>query len=278
MISKLKHIKKIRHIALVTIIMSTIVFLIFACGKFYKNSSVDKDLTFFMAYHKKDKLPSKKNYIPIHAGRAVANEPSKDGIIENVDWLYQNMIGDDTGDNISRLNRSYSEMTMVYWIFKNLDPNIMTDYIGIGHYRRLLEVGADYKKYDIILPPKVDFGTNDVYSNYARWHHEKDIKLAMKIVREMHPDYAKAMDEYFATNSLFAQHVMIMKKDIFIEYCNWIFPILEKVHDNIDYSFYPDAYQKRVVGFLSERITGIFLYKKIKDGIKVQTVNLVNYQ
>ena len=56
-----------------------------------------------VAYHKKSPLFKNDIVIPIHAGRAVAKVKSKDGVISDQDfeWLMKNMIGDDTGENIS---------------------------------------------------------------------------------------------------------------------------------------------------------------------------------
>lgn len=53
-----------------------------------------------------------------------------------------------------------------------------------------------------------------------------------------------------------------MKKDIFNEYCSWLFDILDEVEKSIDTSNY-DSYQSRVLGFLSERMLSIFVQYKI---------------
>ena len=47
------------------------------------------------------------------------------------------MIGDNTGDNISKLNSHYCELTAMYWAWKNMDKLNNPDYIGFMHYRRL---------------------------------------------------------------------------------------------------------------------------------------------
>ena len=60
-------------------------------------------------------------YIPIRCG-AIRDSKQK------------NILGDDTGDNISDKSSRYSEFTVQYWIWKNTDA----DYIGLCHYRRYL--------------------------------------------------------------------------------------------------------------------------------------------
>ena len=92
-----------------------------------------------VCYHKKDVLYKSNILVPIHCGRAVATEKHKDGQISaaDYDWLLRNTIGDDTGDNISKLNREVNEMTAIYWAWKNYDKLGNPDFIGLCHYRRL---------------------------------------------------------------------------------------------------------------------------------------------
>ena len=88
--------------------------------------------------HKPFKIPEGELYIPIHAGRKIAMQKSKDGNITNSDfnWMIEKTIGDDTGDNISDKNRLYSECSALYWVWKNYDKIGNPDYIGLMHYRR----------------------------------------------------------------------------------------------------------------------------------------------
>ena len=68
--------------------------------------------------------------IPIQGGRAL-NSPIK------------GMIGDDTGDTISKLNLFFGELTVLYWVWKQKPAR----YVGFMHYRRFFyfNTSAFYK-------------------------------------------------------------------------------------------------------------------------------------
>lgn len=80
-----------------------------------------------VAYHKLSTDIKDSIFTPIHVGKAVS--------LQNLD-----MIGDNTGDNISRKNPIYCEMTAMYWAWKNLKD---CDYIGLCHYRRIMTFKRD---------------------------------------------------------------------------------------------------------------------------------------
>ena len=91
-----------------------------------------------IAYHKPAILLKSEIMQPIHVGRDIALTKSKDGTNsnDNIMWLEQNMLGDNTGKNISKLNRYFSELTGLYWAWKNYDKLETPDYIGLMQYRR----------------------------------------------------------------------------------------------------------------------------------------------
>ena len=107
-----------------------------------KNS---KNIKIIVSYHKPASLLKSDIFMPIHAGRVIAREKSKDGNASECDlnWLFSNMRGDDSGENISALNRELNEMTAIYWAWKNLTGNgggaDEVDYIGHMHYRRIFD-------------------------------------------------------------------------------------------------------------------------------------------
>ncbi len=96
--------------------------------------------------HKPFKIPKGEVFVPIHAGRSVAMEKSKDGKIDAQDyqWMIEHTIGDDTGENISDKNRYFSECSALYWAWKNYDKLGNPEYIGLMHYRRYFVFNDEY--------------------------------------------------------------------------------------------------------------------------------------
>ena len=74
----------------------------------------NEKIKIFVSYHKIGKLISNEAITPINAGRECMDENSTDFL-----WLKDIMIGDNTGENISKLNNIYSELTSQYWVWKN---------------------------------------------------------------------------------------------------------------------------------------------------------------
>ena len=121
-----------------------------------------------VAYHKKDILYKNEILIPLHSGRAVAYDKSKDGVIsvDDYNWLINNLLGDDSGDNISVANRALNEMTAIYWAWKNYDKLGNPDYIGLNHYRRLFNItGDEVNKADILHSLGLD-NKNSILEKY----------------------------------------------------------------------------------------------------------------
>lgn len=242
-----------------------------------------KSIKIFTCHHKNSPLFKSDCIIPIHAGKAISK-------------LELDMIGDNTGDNISHKNSSWCELTVIYWMWKNVEA----DYYGLFHYRRFLNfksISSGYNifnefdkdsikafgwdddtirevcsKYDIISSPIWNIhpvGLSDYkmtnYDFYAKEHFAKDLDVVINLIREKTPEiYPFALKSLYSKECFFA-NMLIMKKKYFNEYCEWIFDILFEAEKLIDISSY-DAYQKRIWGFIAERLSNCFVeYIKARD-------------
>lgn len=228
-----------------------------------------------VATHKAYWMPEDDVYLPLHVGR----EGKQD----------LGFTGDNTGENISRKNANYCELTGLYWAWKNL----RCDYIGLCHYRRYFAHSkhgsslaakktaifhkADYEKllqsYDIILPKKRNYYIETVRSQYEHAHNKQDLDEVEAIIAERYPEYSEAFTKVMSRTKLHILNMFVMKKDLFDEYCAWLFSILFDLEKRIDICSY-DGYQARVYGFLGERLFNVWLEKQQLRAIEVNVINL----
>lgn len=221
-----------------------------------------------VATHKEYAMPNDEIYLPVHVGAALHPQ---------LDLSYQK---DDIGDNISVKNNIYSELTGLYWAWKNLDA----DYIGLAHYRRQFgskhRQGKDRMKwiikgaellplldrYDVLLPKKRRYYIETLYSHYEHTHYSNQLDLTREIINDKYPEYIQTYDEVIKQTSGYMFNMMIMKKDLFDDYCAWLFDILFELENRIEDQDL-SAFQQRFYGRVSEIIFNVWLQQQIKDGV-----------
>lgn len=223
------------------------------------------DIRLYVMTHKKIAKIADPMYIPMQVGKAGKE-----------DFGY---LGDDTGDNISEKNSAYCELTGMYWLWKNMD----CDVIGICHYRRyftrnekLLEksyIEKLMKEYSMIIPNSACVKDEDVYDHYRKRHYTKDLDSCREVIAEKYPEYVAAYDYCMRTILVSAGNMWITRKPIFDRYCAWLFDILFEVEKRIDMAGY-DNYQGRVMGFLSERLFRVWLMMQ-KGRVTEEYVKLI---
>lgn len=190
--------------------------------------------------------------------------------------LGQDYINDSEGENISSKNPYYCELTALYWIWKNSKESV----VGLEHYRRhfitnvsvfgfkLLsenKINKYLKKYDVIIPYYIKNNKTVVEAYYEgekiKNHVSSDIDCIEEIVREFYPNEYKDFYTYFHSKSLKAPYNMfICKKEIIDKYCEWLFELFAIAEKRIDY-VNRIGNQKRVFGYLSERLFGYWIQK-----------------
>lgn len=164
---------------------------------------------------------------------------------------------DDNGDNISDKNKEYCELTALYWIWKN----DISDFAGLGHYRRHFDLNEEMierlgnSDIDVILTiPILNFPS--VRNIYENDHLIEDWDIMLQVLRELHPDYYDSALELQEGIYYYAYNMFIARKEIFDEYCAWLFPVLFECEKRCKPR--DDKYQARYIGFLAERLLSIF--------------------
>jgi len=219
------------------------------------------NIKLLVATHKDYPMPKDSMYLPIHVG--------KENALFSLPW-----IGDNTGDHISSKNPNYCELTALYWAWKNLNA----DYIGLVHYRRHFtshkpgpfcknkfpfvlkstEVEPLLSNYSAILPKPRNYFIETNYSHFVHAHPEESLELTKKILEEKYPEYLTFYELVMNRTKAHRFNMMIMKKELFHDYCQWLFDILFTLENKLDISNY-SAYNQRIFGFISERLLDVYL-------------------
>lgn len=200
---------------------------------------------------------------------------------------------DDTGENISKKNAYYCELTGLYWIWKNsLEEE--DELTGLVHYRRFFTSKISYlvyqyfgimpknlsgnkiekilKKYDIILPtPKATFKT--INELYFIFHNGEDIEITRDAIKKVSPEYLSTFDKVMNMHHYFFGNMMICSRKLINTYSEWLFAILDEIETNIDIEKYDNEYQKRVFGFVAERLLQVWV---IHNKLNIKTYSVFN--
>ena len=221
-------------------------------------------VTILIASHKNYQMPSDDMYLPMHVGSL-----GKESI------GYQR---DDDGDNISELNPYFCELTALYWAWKNVN----SDYIGLAHYRRHFslhphakdkwnavlkenEIESDFNSVKVFVPAKRRYYIETLYSHYAHTHYSIQLDETRKIIEEKYPEYISSYDKVLKQRWGYMFNMMIMDRNLFNDYCEWLFDILFELRSKLgEEGLTP--FHSRYYGRVSEIIFNVWLDENVKCG------------
>lgn len=221
------------------------------------SSHVDKPLEY--------KIENSKYEIPIQAGAALTEKRICD-------------VNDHDGfpESISERNRRYSECTAIWWIGNHID----SDYVGVEHYRRRFVCSDEELEQlmdddvDIVTtkPMPIEEGLKDAY---VKTHYGGDWVMLYDLLERYDPEnytFYKSLEE---DSRFHFGNINIMKADLFKEYCDWAFPMVDEYYKNTPEKL--DAYNRRDAGFIMERLSHFFVMRTIRDGKRVVECEVKNY-
>lgn len=193
---------------------------------------------------------------------------------------------DSDGENISRKNGNYSELTVLYWIWKNrLIENISikgssdkrdkqekrfdsdkAEYYGLCHYRRILELSEDDilrlndNGVDVVLPYPMPYEP-DIGEHHKRYLAEQDWQALLTALKELQPKYADAFPAVLRQKYFYNYNIILARKKALADYCEWLFPILERIEQLSE----PKGWERkdRYIGYMGETLeTLYFMYNQ----------------
>lgn len=224
-------------------------------------------LHIFMAKFYKDKPLSADYHIPewitpIQVGAALCEERVAD-------------ILDCDGENISVKNVNYSELTALYWIWKNClapdGPNDKNEFYGLSHYRRVLELSEDDRMrlvdngVDVVLPYPMPYEPN-IEMHHQRYLADCDWDALVTALTELQPKYADYLSQVLQQQYLYHYNIILARKHVLADYCEWLFPILERVED-LSVPKGCDR-QDRYIGYMGETLSTLYFMSN-KDELNI---------
>lgn len=132
-------------------------------------------------------------------------------------------------------------------------------------------------EYDLAIPTPYKWSgrTNAQYFvGLGREHFQ----LLSEIIRNNAPKYFEVYNETMQSNRLYAANMAIFSKDLFEEYCDFVFPVLER-HEELTVKrgwckdlINEKAYSRRS-GYFAELLTSTFISKQLKSSKKALFIN-----
>lgn len=260
-----------------------------------KHSNNDKKIKIFVSLRTDidSEIVQNSIYMPVRCGAVY--DKRKD----------TNILGDDTGSNISEKKMSYCELTVLYWAWKNQD----LDYYGLCHYRRYLSfsnikhdsdfrnqvienylcedsmlkhgllseeyLNKEIEKYDALVPessnikemPTPEGKKKSIIEHWkaSRLVEPETVDKVLLLIEEKYPQYYKSAKEYVKGSKYRGYNCFILKKELFNELCEFQFGILFELEKVIDNRFYSETLN-RTMGFMGELLFGIYIYHIEKLG------------
>lgn len=123
---------------------------------------------------------------------------------------------------------------------------------------------------------------NTIKENWIKHHAafltEAHFELMIQLIKDMSPDFYDDAVEYLNGVRFRGFNCFVMKKKLFNQMCEFMFPIMFKFDEIIDKSNFSST-QHRAVGYLGEWLFSIFIYhiQKIKT-LKIQEHQIIAFQ
>ena len=208
-----------------------------------------------------------------------------------------NIISTKNNNELFEKRIGYSEGSKIYYIWKQYKNNIIkSKYVGFNHYRRIFNFGNKipdldkiFKKYDVILNKRFRAKLT-MKKQYYKSHNEKDLNEILNIIKNKFPKYYSIALKTIKSKKFYICNIFIMKSEDFIKYGNFVFTILNEFDKNNnlisdenikDYVLknkkkkkrkkFKVEYQRRLQGFLLERISNIFYNYHFKKKLQIKT-------
>jgi hypothetical protein len=255
---------------------------------------VNNNIGIYIVYHKEDVLFSNQVFKPISVGKfsnISSDKFLKDNTGDNISfkndlyneltalyWIWKNTkdeyvglnhyrrffyTGFDLSFNFKLLQKSISS---IYKKYVRFEPYIKTNSIKNvqKELQRQQKILLSLLDKNTIIVPNYQYLKEPVIVNYEKYHRLEDFLITDQVLRKLSNGFYLSWNKIKNDNALIAYNMFIMHRENFNDYLSFLFEVLFEVEKQIKIP--TDPYQKRVMGFLSERIFTAYIHylKEIK--------------
>ena len=257
-----------------------------------KNDLNSSNTKILICCHKTCELPKDDIFLPIQVGAAISDV--------DLGMQRDDMINGLPCDNISAKNKSYCELTAMYWAWKNIKklyPNL--EYIGLNHYRRFFNFNhfksfredfiknvSEIKDYKVnrvklqsllnryrFLISKSHMYKFSMFYTYCIFYNSEDYRILKNAIKEVQPDYYSDFIQVMERGNVYSPfNMFFMSWKDFDAYCTWLFSILTVVEKKSIFKYYTPQ-QMRLFGYIAEFLTQVYM-RRYRKNTKELIVNV----
>ncbi len=153
---------------------------------------------------------------------------------------------DDEGESISAFNASYSGLTGLYWLWRNVDADVK----GLVYYRRLLgspdpasrraedpfdrvatgeELRSLVEESGVILANRRSYYIEIVCGRCSHTFDGAPFDVCRAVLSDMCSECVSTRDRLMRARPAHIYNMFAMRADLFDASCAWLFPVLEEL-------------------------------------------------
>jgi hypothetical protein len=267
-----------------------------------------------VAHHKAGFVFKNNVFMPIQVGSAMANETlnmQSDNIGDNISllnpyycelsalyWLWKNVKDADyLGLCHYRRYFTYKKINIIAFFFHHF-------FFFLAKVIALFKPGFNYTKINQINAEKgfgqllIDFSKRideDIENNNIVSFCTREITLSgrtiyqhlsmaiglravdkiQEIVGNLYPEYSNSLIDTLHGNSYCSANMIVFEKNIFNEYCSFVFSVLQKHHKQFVTSNEINQCYLRTSGYIAEILTDVYIKELKKRNINVRKLNIL---
>lgn len=129
---------------------------------------------------------------------------------------------------------------------------------------------AKCQEYDCIIPVNCELehvGISSIREDYTaciEGTKARDLKKLQRAVAKVAPEYAPVLAERLNASDKRCFHSFVMRRELFFDYCEFLFGVLEEVDKHLDTSRY-SLNGQRTLGYLGELLFDCYTHRMLSD-------------